>query len=632
VGALVQPYLKRETMTEYQPIENYGVIGDLNTVALVGLNGSIDFLCFPDFDSPTVFASILDNKKGGYFKIAPVNDDSKHKQLYLPDTNVLLTRFLQKTGVAEITDFMPVESLYVGKELIRMVSCVHGTADFLMECRPHFDYARATHKLEKSSDHRYVFVNNSDPSQRLCLTATIPLEVDSNDLTARFSLSTGETAIFMLEYITSDKIMNADDLRDFADKSLFDTINYWKSWISECNYKGRWMETVHRSALVLKLLISQNHGSILAAPTFGLPEEIGGERNWDYRYTWIRDASFTIYALLKLGYKKEAREFMKWVEQQCNDINRAGSLSLMYTLAGRKDLLEIELTHLEGYRESYPVRVGNGAYDQVQLDIYGELLDAVYLFDKHGEPISYDFWLDISHQVDWVCEHWRQEDHGIWEVRGGKKEFLYSRMMCWVAIDRGMKIAEAHSFPLSDRWREQRDQIFHSIHQEFWNDELQSFVQYKGANTVDAATLLMPLIRFISPKDPKWISTLKQIEKRLVSDSLVYRYRPDESLEGVKGGEGTFSMCTFWYVECLSKAGDLYTARLNFEKMLGYSNHLGLYAEQLGLQGEHLGNFPQAFTHLGLITAALSLDTQFNDPRNKELRHHGHWYNSRPTV
>lgn len=606
-------------MEKYQPIENYGVIGDLNTVALVGINGSIDFLCFPNFDSPTVFASILDAKKGGYFKICPRKDDSKRKQLYLPDTNVLLTRFLRKGGVGEVADFMPVESLYVGKELMRTVTCVHGTIDFVMECQPRFDYARASHRVEVKSDREILFISENNPPDKIRLTSTVPIKVKDNDASAEFTLVTSETAVFMLEYITDYAGVNPDGLKAFADKSFFDTINFWKEWVSKSKYKGRWMETVHRSALVLKLLISYNFGSMIAAPTFGLPEELGGERNWDYRYTWIRDASFTVYALLKLGYQKEARQFMKWVEQQCNDIGNAGRLSLMYGLDGRKDLFEIELTHLEGYKQSYPVRIGNAAYQQVQLDIYGELLDAIYLYDKHGEPISFDFWRNISAQVDWVCDHWKQKDQGIWEVRGGQREFLYSRMMCWVAIDRGMKIAENHSYPLSPRWRQERDAIFHNIHTDFWNEKLKCFVQFKGAETVDAATLLMPIIRFIGPQDPRWLSTLEQIEKRLVSDFLVYRYRPDEELEGLSGGEGTFSMCTFWYVECLARAGQLDKARVNFEKMLGYGNHLGLYAEQLGIQGEHLGNFPQAFTHLGLITAALSLDKQFNDPRNQDL-------------
>lgn len=607
-------------MERYRPIENYGIIGDLNTVALVGLDGSIDFMCFPDFDSPTIFASLLDADKGGYFKIhlhpEPEKGEFRQKQLYLPDTNVLMTRVLKEGGVGEITDFMPVEPLYRGKELIRMVSCEHGTLDFVMECRPRFDYARAGHRAERRSDHEHMVVSDNESDTTMRLLSNVPVHVENGDLVSYFTLTTGQSAIFMLEFVDGEQSISPSELETFARESLFDTINYWKDWIDKSQYRGRWMETVHRSALVLKLLISHNHGSMVAAPTFGLPEEIGGLRNWDYRYTWIRDASFTVYALLKLGYQREARDFMKWVEQQCNDIGKAGSLSLMYRLDGRKDLFEVELNHLEGYKKSAPVRIGNAAYDQVQLDIYGELLDAVYLYDKHGESISYEFWLNISRHVDWVCDHWRQKDQGIWEVRGGKREFLYSRMMCWVAIDRGMKIAEARSFPLSTRWRQERDTIFHSIHTEFWNEELQSFVQFKGAKTVDAATLLMPLIRFISPHDPRWLSTLKQIEERLVSDFMVYRYRPDESLEGLTGGEGTFSMCTFWYVECLSKAGQLNKARLNFEKMLGYANHLGLYAEQLGMQGEHLGNFPQAFTHLGLITAALNLDHQFNDPRN----------------
>lgn len=601
----------------YQPIENYGVIGDLNTVALVGLNGSIDFMCFPDFDSPTVFAAILDIDKGGYFRVGPKEEGFKHKQLYLPDTNILLTRFLGQDAIAEVTDFMPVETMEVGKELVRIVSCVHGKLDMVMECCPRFDYARAPHKIEQKSETE-LFCYNEEKGITLRFVSTVPIIINDNDLVAHFTLQTGEKAIFMLEYVNSRESPEVD-LPAFADSSLFGTINYWKDWVDKSTYSGRWVEIVNRSALVLKLMTSQKYGSMVAAPTFGLPEEIGGVRNWDYRYTWIRDASFTVYTLLKLGYKRETREFIGWVEKRCNDIGEAGSLRLMYGLDGRADLLESELNHLEGYRDSSPVRIGNGAYDQVQLDIYGELLDAVYLFDKHAESISYDFWLDIKQQVDWVCKNWRMKDEGIWEVRGGKKEFLYSRLLCWVALDRAIKIATAHSYPHPGEWKDERDKIFNCIHEEFWNEELKAFVQYKGADTVDAATLLMPLIRFIGPKDPKWLSTLKRIEEELVSDSLVYRYRNDEKLDGLSGAEGTFSMCTFWYVECLSKAGQLNKARLYFEKMLGYANHLGLYAEMLGLQGEHLGNFPQAFTHLGLISAALALDNQFKDQRNKDV-------------
>lgn len=607
-----------QRVCKYQPIENYGVIGDLNTVALVGLNGSIDFLCFPDFDSPSIFAAILDKAKGGFFRIAPLREDINHKQLYLPDTNVLLTRFLGEEGIAEITDFMPVETMEIGKELVRIATCVHGCVELSMECCPRFDYGRTGHSVRRISDKEFRLMSGNDSPVELRFVASIPVEVDETDLTAKFTLRTGEQALFMLQLITEDE-QNETPLEDFAPKALYNTINYWKEWVSRSTYRGRWMEMVHRSALVLKLMTSQKYGSIVAAPTFGLPEEIGGERNWDYRYTWIRDASFTVYALLKIGYRREAREFIKWVEQRCNDIGDAGNLHLMYALDGKLDLFEKELDHLEGYRQSRPVRIGNGAHDQIQLDIYGELLDAVYLYDKHVEAISYDFWKDITRQVDWVCDHWQTEDEGIWEVRGGKREFLYSRLLCWVAVDRALKIADAHSYPRPSRWREERDIIFHSIHTEFWNDELKSFVQYKGARTVDAATLLMPLVRFIGPTDPRWLSTLSRIEEELVSDSLVYRYRNEEHFDGLSGGEGTFSMCTFWYVECLARSGQLDKARLFFEKMIGYANHVGLYAEMLGLQGEHLGNFPQAFTHLGMISAALALEKLSNDPHNKDV-------------
>jgi GH15 family glucan-1,4-alpha-glucosidase len=604
-----------ETRPPYVPIENYGVIGDLNTVALVGLNGSIDFMCFPDFDSPTVFAAMLDNSKGGYFRISPTGEGLKNKQLYLPDTNILLTRFLGEGGIAELTDFMPVETMQAGNKLIRTVTCVHGKVDVVLECCPRFDYARGQHSIEQRSD-REIFFDCKERKIALRFLSTIPIAFNGTDVVMNFTLKTGEKATFMLEFVTTydSDVLN---LNKFADESLYRTINYWKEWVAKCTYRGRWVEIVNRSALVLKLMISRRYGSIVAAPTFALPEEIGGVRNWDYRYTWIRDASFTVYTLLKLGYKKEARGFICWVEKRCNDIGEAGRLRLMYGLDGRKDLFETELNHLEGYRQSSPVRIGNGAFDQVQLDIYGELLDAIYLYDKHAEPISYDFWLDVKNQVDWVCKNWQIKDEGIWEVRGGKKEFLYSRLLCWVALDRAIKIANAHSYPHPQEWKNECDKIFNSIHRDFWNDDLQAFVQYKGSDTVDAATLFMPLIRFIGPKDPRWLSTLKRIEHELVSDSLVYRYRNNEKLDGLSGAEGTFSMCTFWYVECLCRAGYLQKARLFFEKMLGYANHLGLYSEMLGLQGQHLGNFPQAFTHLGLISAALALDRQFDDQRNK---------------
>ncbi|MDP4173797.1 MAG: glycoside hydrolase family 15 protein [Bacteroidota bacterium] len=600
----------------YQPIENYGIIGDLNTVALIGLNGSIDFMCFPNFDSPTVFASMLDENKGGYFLITPVLDHVRNKQMYIPDTNVLLTRFLSSEGVGEITDFMPVEDLHGGNILIRRITNVRGTIKYKMICSPRFNYARSKHEA-KLEDNEIIFTSLGEDAMVLKLKSNTKLSVKNGEAYAEFTLSTGESVDFILEQVNEGKASRTN-LENFVTDTLYETMNYWKGWVELSKYKGRWQEIVNRSALVLKLMTSYKYGSLIASPTFSLPESIGGDRNWDYRYTWIRDASFTVYTFINLGYTKEAGAFMKWIEKECEDISKVGYLGLMRTIDGSNTPDETILSNLEGYKKSSPVRIGNNAKDQIQLDIYGELMDSVYLYNKYGEPISYGFWNNLSEQINWLCENWHQKDEGIWEVRGGKRHFLYSRLMCWVALDRTIKLGAMRSFPLPEMWKRERDKIFSSIFEDFWNDKLKAFVQYKGAETVDAAALLMPLMRFISPKDPMWLSTLKAIESELVSDSLVYRYRNKEAAsDGLKSGEGTFSMCTFWYIECLSRSGQLQKARLYFEKMVGYANHIGLYSEQLGFQGEHLGNFPQAFTHLGLISAALNLNSQLNDERNR---------------
>lgn len=606
----------------YQPIENYGIIGDLNTIALVALDGSIDFMCFPDFDSPSIFAALLDDKNGGYFQISPEFSEMNTKQLYLPDTNVLLTRFLSTDGVGEITDFMPVEELYNGKELIRRVTTIRGDVHYKMRCMPRFNYGRSDHSVKVLSDNIILFQSRGNDKTILRLTSTVPLTVDNGSITATFTLSPNETADFLLEHVEKEHNENRN-FKDFVTESLFATVNYWKDWVAQSLYRGRWMETVNRSALVLKLLTSHKYGSIIAAPTFSIPESIGAKRNWDYRYTWIRDASFTVYALLRLGYTKETGNFINWVEKLCQDIKGQNRLGIMYSIDGGRQLTESILEGFNGYKNSSPVRIGNNAYSQLQLDIYGELMDSVYLYNKYGERISYDFWKDLEKQINWLSENWNQPDEGIWEVRGGKHNFLYSRLMCWVAFDRAIKIAESRSFPYNAQWRAIRDLIFNSIFNEFWDKDKKAFMQYPGATTVDASTLLMPLVRFISAKDPRWLSTMKCIEQELVSDSLVYRYRPNLAApDGFVSHEGTFSMCTFWYVECLSRSGQLEKARFYFEKMLGYANHLGLYSEQLGFRGEHLGNFPQAFTHLGLISAAYNLDKQLNDSRNKNVNNY----------
>jgi len=600
---------------EYQPIENYGIVGDMNTVALVGLNGSIDFMCYPEFDSPTIFAALLDKKKGGFFRITPQMHEVKHKQLYLPDTNVLITRFLSQEGVAEIIDFMPVEGFYRENCLIRRVKSIRGTIPFHMHCAPRFNYAQSPHRIIHQVN-GLLFLGEGTENLGIKLQSTVPLQIRGDDGYAFFTLKPCQSADFVFGRVSEkDSVHN---LAEVVDKSLFDTIHYWRRWISNSSYKGRWLESVNRSALILKLMTSKKYGSIIAAPTFGLPEHIGGDKNWDYRFIWIRDAAFSLYALIRLGFTREAGEFIRWMETLCPDVKRPGELSLMYSIRGAKELHEIELNHLEGYRGSFPVRIGNAAYKQLQLDIYGELIDSIYLYNKYGEAISQDLWQQLTNQVNWLCEHWDQPDEGIWEMREGRQYFLYSRLMCWVAIDRMVRMSRQRSFPMPNNWKPVRDRIYHSIFEDFWNEKRQTFVMHKGSETVDAAVLLMPLTRFIGAKDPRWLSTLNAIEEELVSDSLVYRYKsPDMSREKMFS-EGTFSLCSFWYVECLSRAGYLEKARYYLEKMLGYANHLGLYGEQLGLQGEHLGNFPQAFTHLGLISAAYNLNQNLNNARNKE--------------
>ena len=432
-------------------------------------------------------------------------------------------------------------------------------------------------------------------------------------------MNEGQTETFAVGEIRSQ----ATDYHPFSEaesEELFeDTVAFWRRWLSQCAYKGRWREMVERSALMLKLLTYQPTGAIVAAPTCSLPEELGGERNWDYRYTWIRDAAFTLYGLLRIGFTDEAAGFMKWIEARAGELNPDGSLQIMYGIDGRHELTEESLDHLEGYRGSRPVRIGNGAYGQLQLDIYGELMDSVYLYNKYGAPISYDFWVHLRRLTNWVADNWQRQDDGVWEVRGGQQHFVYSKLMCWVAIDRALRLADRRSFPADrERWHQVRDQIYEEIMERGWSDSRQAFVQSYGSDALDASNLMMPLVFFMAPSDPRMISTLDAINRSpeqggLVSNSLVYRYNLNRTEDGLSGHEGTFNICTFWLVEALTRAGRverhrLNEARLMFEKMLSYANHLGLYAEETGHSGEGLGNFPQAFTHLALISAAFNLD------------------------
>lgn len=593
----------------FHPVEDHGAVGDLSTVALVAIDGTIDFMCFPRFDSPSIFLSLLDNEKGGHFRIAPLLDDAGYRQLYLPETNVLLTRTLSEEGVSELVDFMVPACVDSAHRLIRKVSTIRGEVHYRMCCAPRFNYGAAGWRAEKTAQGVLFHPEDGQPAF-LRLRSTAPVEPGTHEVTARFTLRAGESAVFILEDATQEAAQGEQDLPSYAENALAGTVRYWRSWIERSNYRGRWWEMVNRSALALKLLTADAYGSTVASATLGIPERIGGALNWDYRYCWIRDASFVMRTLLRLGYTQEPEAFVRWVSDRCCGQHGGGPLALMYRVDGGQDLEEHELTHLRGYRDSSPVRVGNGAANQLQLDMYGELMAFIDEYDQLDQLISVELWRELAHMIDWLCDHWHEPDDGIWEVRSGRHEFVYSRVMCWVAVDRALRVANRRGFPIdAAKWIRIRDEIYQNVHSVFWNPRRQSFVGRKGADSVDAAMLFMPLVRFISPRDPLWRSTLELIEHELVSDSLVYRYRdkPGEPTED-EIWEGTFCMCSFWYTECLALASETDKARFYFEKMLGYANHLGLYSEELGKRGEHLGNFPQAFTHFALIESAMVLD------------------------
>jgi len=590
-------------------IQDYGIIGDLQTAALVGIDGSIDWYCYPHFDSPSVFAFILDSKRGGYFRIR-ASLDATCRQLYFPDTNVLITRFLNREGVGEVTDFMPIGSLNDERRkhgIIRRVTAVHGKVAFDLRCHPAFDYARAKHTVSLQKEGA-VF---RSALTSLTLASTVSLEEENGGVHGTFTLKEGRTTTMCLqggEGQKRDFVLRGMDETE-VDRMLRTTVIFWRHWLAKSQYRGRWSRMVNRSALVLKLLTFQPTGAIIAAPTSSLPEVIGGERNWDYRYSWIRDAAFTVCALLRIGFKEEANAFMTWLMARISDNGKSGCLRPVYRVNGEQVGEEEVLDHLEGFKMSRPVRVGNAAGNQLQLDIYGALMDAVYLLNEHASPISYDLWNDLRTILNWLCQNWKEADSGIWEMRGTPRQFVYSKMMCWTALDRGVRLAEKRGFPSdTEVWRRTKDAIYEEIMTDGWNEELQSFVQSYGSKTLDASALLMPLVFFVSPTDPRMLKTLEAIQRDLTSDYLVRRYSVEHTHVGPYVEEGTFSLCTFWFVEALTRCGRLEEARIVFEKMMGYANHLGLYSEEIGPRGNALGNFPQAFTHLALISAAVNLD------------------------
>lgn len=597
-------------MGDFLPIADHGVIGDLRTCALVGADATIDWFCAGRFDSPSVLGALLDPERGGAWRLAPVDGATTTTQFYFPDSAILVTRFLTEEGVAEVHDFMPVlrsHDTEHRQRLTRRVVAVRGRIRVRMELTPRPDYGRCDPAVRTVEGGVLV----TGGGVRLGLTSTVDLDVADGAIGADVVLESGDEALFVLHVLGEDEELRPDDCADT--QHLFDqTARFWRQWLAQSTYTGRWREMVNRSAITLKLLTHEPSGAIVAAPTTSLPEELGGERNWDYRYVWIRDAAFSLYALLRLGFTDEAAAFVEWLSERMGSPESTdddlGPLRVVYDIDGNLPH-ETELDHLRGYADSRPVRIGNGAVDQLQLDIYGELIDSVYLFNKYGPGISHDAWADLTRLLEWVLDNWEREDAGMWEIRDHPRAHTTSRLMCWVAIERMMRTARQRGLPGElSRWAEVRDAIYHRIMERSWDPQVGAFMQEEGGDAVDAGVLLMPMVKFVAPNDPRFVSTLRVIEERLVSDSLVFRYDLGHTTDGLDGAEGTFSLCSFWYVEALTRLGRLDDARLALEKMFTYANHLGLYGEQVGLTGIQLGNFPQAFTHLSLISAALNLD------------------------
>ena len=607
-------------MNEYPAIADHGLIGDLQTTALVATDGTIDWFCTPRFDSPSIFASLLDRARGGHFRTRPRDDTFETKQLYFPDTAILITRFLTENGVGELIDFMPVTSETPSDHhrLLRAVRCVRGAVTFDVEIAPRFDYGRQSHEVTVTDDGASFVAGDSALTLSLIrgLDDERPTQVEQTeegDLRLTLSLSEGQMRGVVLETGT-DQPPQAMPVAE-AQRLFDDTAHFWQDWVGQSTYTGRWREEVQRSAITLKLLTYAPTGGLVAAPTAGLPEQIGGERNWDYRFTWVRDASFSVNTLVRLGFTGEATAFGRWLRDRVAEPlgDATGPLNIMYRIDGDPHLSEEIIEGWEGYRGSYPVRVGNGAAGQLQLDIYGEALDAVWNADRAGMGIGHTGWLAICNLLDWLADNWDQPEEGIWETRGGRKNFTYGRLMCWVAFDRAIRLATAYGRPAPlPRWIAERDAIYTQIMDKGWSAQRRAFVQQYGETVLDASLLKMTQVGFISPHDPMWTDTLKAIEEELVSDSLVYRYDPSASPDGLRGSEGTFSLCTFLYVDALARADQVDKARLTFEKMLTYANHVGLFSEEIAPTGNQIGNFPQAFTHLALIDAAITLNDQLD--------------------
>jgi GH15 family glucan-1,4-alpha-glucosidase len=630
-------------LRSYQPIDSYGVIGDCHSVVLVAPDGSVDWGCLPDFDSPAIFCRLLDTEQGGYFQIAPTDNSVIGKQRYLRDSNVLQTRFSCNTGEILLTDFMPVETLSAWQfrelnnntwtrengschSLVRIIECTYGELPITMRLKVSPDYAASSSEIKLLPDNMGAVISGGHQHVGLGIIGAYRLPTFSiaenrqegelhPTLEVQVNLQEGERLLFALGVgrtaRAAQRLAETElHLRNF-DWELAHTLHWWRTWLGGCTYKGAYDSWVKRSALVLKMMTYAPTGAIVAAPTTSLPEELGGLRNWDYRYTWLRDATFTLYALNVLGFTEEAHAFTHWLRRL--SYSNGEDLQIMYGIRGERELVERELPHLSGYANSRPVRIGNSAASQKQLDVFGEVLDCIHLFrrqggfERYGEKLEGPLWSMLCLLIEHVCAHWHEPDSGIWEVRGGVRHFVYSKVMCWVALDRGIRAAEQLNLEADiERWRIVRDQIRTDILIHGYNSQIGAFTQSYDSTALDASNLLLPLVGFIAPDDPRMRSTVDCIIDQLTDgNGFVYRYHADD---GLPGNEGTFTICTFWLVDNLAMQGRVDEARSLFERLLNYAGQLGLFSEEVGNNGVRaLGNYPQAFTHIALINSAYNL-------------------------
>lgn len=591
----------------YKKISDYGIVGNLHSIALIGLDGSIDWLCMPHIDSPSIFAALLDSKKGGRFSVHP-GDEWDSVAEYIPGTNILQTRFRVGKGIMRLTDFMPVNECGCEEleeqqhELYRLIEVLEGHVNTDMIFDPQFNYARDETKLTKDENGIVASANG----ESISLSCTRNIDLNDDHARAQWNLTNGDKVWLVLKY-GDNKSQVIDPAK--MEKSFQDTKTYWQSWLGKSEtgravHLGPFKDMVERSALVLKLLYYEPEGTIAAAATTSLPEVIGGERNWDYRYTWVRDTSFTLQALFNLGHLSETEGYLRWIEKLLSE-HGAGKMQIMYGLRGEEDLPEEELTHLEGYKGSKPVRIGNEAAKQKQLDIYGELMDAVLKLSDYVGKIDSSIWPFLRDVCDYVVEHWRDSDFGIWEVRGGPYQFVYSKVMCWLALDRGITIARRYGFHADlKKWDTIRSDIKNEVLQKGWSEKKKAFVQHYDTDNLDSSNLLIPILGFLPVKDPRVVSTIEAIQRELSHDGFIYRYEGDD---GLSGKEGTFLLCTFWMIDNLIALGRNDEAESLLRRAENTSNHLGLFSEQYDVVWKlALGNFPQAFTHIGYINSVIA--------------------------